>query len=108
MILDEGQGAKAMGGATRKALLQIRRTATIILSGTFFDNRWSDLSGTFFDNRWSDLSGTFFDNRWSDVAGICTFLDGHPFQQNLARFNTTFASKDKVTQKLKEQVDSGR
>lgn len=68
VVLDEGQFAKKPGGATHQAISRLYRNATIILSGTFLDNKWGD------------------------CIGPLSLLKSHPFGDSTV-FNATFASR---------------
>lgn len=68
VIVDEAQFAKKPQGLTHQAISSIPRSATIMLSGTFLDNKWRD------------------------CIGPISLLQGHPFADSTV-FNATFASR---------------
>ncbi|KAI9764339.1 MAG: hypothetical protein M1835_007597 [Candelina submexicana] len=70
LILDESQFSKNIQSKTHMALSQIYRSVTVMLSGTFLDNKWSD------------------------CLGALTLLRGHPFT-DVKTFTKAFASRSK-------------
>jgi SNF2 family DNA or RNA helicase len=69
LILDESQRIKNYQGRKHLAALNLSYSACIMLSGTFLDNKWTD------------------------VYGLLPFLRGHPFQ-TFKSFQKAFATYD--------------